>query len=107
MAVARLFGGAFGAPVYAYDPFAPDDAWNDIPHTRVNHVDEMLPHVEILTPHLPLTPQTRNLIAWQQFKRMKPGSILINAARGGIVNEEDLIRALNEGIFLGGRAGLP
>jgi phosphoglycerate dehydrogenase-like enzyme len=104
MAVARLFHGAFNAPIYAYDPFAPADAWKDIPHIRVDNVDDMLPHVDILTPHLPLTPKTRNMIAWQQFERMRKGSILINAARGGIVQEDDLIRALNEGILWG--AGL-
>lgn len=104
MAVAHLFHGAFKAPIYAYDPFAPADAWKDIPHTRVDDVDDMLAHIDILTLHLPLTPETRNMIAWQQFERMRKGSILINAARGGIVTEEALIRALNEGILWG--AGL-
>jgi phosphoglycerate dehydrogenase-like enzyme len=103
-AVARIFRGAFNSPIYAYDPFAPPDAWEDIPHIRIKDIDDMLPHVDILTPHLPLNPKTRNMLAWPQFQRMKKNSILINAARGGIVNERDLTRALHDGILFG--AGL-
>ncbi|KAL2866661.1 D-isomer specific 2-hydroxyacid dehydrogenase [Aspergillus lucknowensis] len=104
LAVARIFRGAFNSPVFAYDPFAPKDAWSDLGHTRVDNFEDMLPHVDILTLHLPLTAKTRNFIAAPQLQKMKSNAILINAARGGIVNEEDLIRALNEGTLFG--AGL-
>lgn len=102
--VARMFHGAFHATIYAYDPFTPKDAWKDVPHTRVEEVNELLPHIDMLTLHLPLNQDTRNIIAWRQLTLMKPNAILINAARGGIVNEKDLLRALQEGIILG--AGL-
>lgn len=104
LAVARIFRGAFNASVYALDPFVPADAWDTIPHTRVNSLDEMLPHIDVLTLHLPLTPETRNIIAWPQLQKMKKNAILINAARGGIVNEDDLIRALDQDLLWG--AGL-
>jgi glycerate dehydrogenase len=49
----------------------------------------------------PLTEQTRNLIDAEALKRMKPTAILINTARGGIVNEQDLADALNSGVIAG------
>lgn len=104
LAVARIFQNAFGVNVYAYDPFAPRDAWQDVAHTRVQEVAELLPYVDILTLHLPLNEGTRDLIAWPQLQAMKHDAILINAARGGIVNEIDLLRALQEGVI--GGAGL-
>jgi phosphoglycerate dehydrogenase-like enzyme len=104
LAVGRIFRGAFNSLIYAYDPFAPRDAWSDLGHTRVDKFEDMLPNVDVLTLHLPLTPTTRNLIASPQFQLLKKNAILINAARGGIVNEDDLIQALNDGILYG--AGL-
>ncbi|WQF81648.1 Putative D-isomer specific 2-hydroxyacid dehydrogenase, catalytic domain-containing protein [Colletotrichum destructivum] len=103
-AVATMFRGAFGARVWAYDPFAPAKAWSDIEHTRVQNFEEMLPHVDVLTLHIPLNSQTQGLIGAKQLTAMKAGSILINVARGGIVDEPALIRVLNEGHLFG--AGL-
>lgn len=103
-AVARMFAGAFGCPVYAYDPYAAADAWSDIVHTRVSDFEEMLPHVDMLTMHIPLTANTRGLIAMPQLRKMRGSAVLINVARGGIVNEDDLVQALEEGIIAG--AGL-
>ncbi|KAL3460976.1 hypothetical protein BJX64DRAFT_172610 [Aspergillus heterothallicus] len=101
LAVGKIFRGAFNSPIFAYDPFAPKDVWPDLPHTRVDDFEDMLPHVDVLTLHLPLTPKTRNFIAAPEIRKMKKAAILINAARGGIVNEEDLISALNEGLLYG------
>ncbi|TQN72513.1 D-3-phosphoglycerate dehydrogenase [Colletotrichum shisoi] len=103
-AVATMFRGAFGARVWVYDPFAPAKAWSDIEHTRVQNFEEMLPHVDVLTLHIPLNSQTQGLIGAKQLTAMKAGSILINVARGGIVDEPALIRVLNEGHLFG--AGL-
>ncbi|KAL4874439.1 D-isomer specific 2-hydroxyacid dehydrogenase [Aspergillus karnatakaensis] len=104
LAVGRIFRGAFGSPIYAYDPFAPKDAWSDLEHMRVDNVEDMLPHVDVLTLHLPLTPKTRDFISAPQFQLMKKNAILINAARGGIVNEAALVQALDNGTIYG--AGL-
>lgn len=102
--VARIFQGAFGARVWACDPFAPADAWSDIDHVRVQDFEEMLPHVDMLTLHVPLNSQTRGLIGLKQLRAMKSTAILINVARGGIVDEEALIQVLDEGHLFG--AGL-
>lgn len=103
-AVARIFRGAFQAEVIAYDPFMPLNAWADIPHQRVATVDEVLKASDVLSVHVPLTPETRNMLSYRGMSLMKPTAIVVNAARGGIVNEEDLCRALAEGLIWG--AGL-
>ena len=64
----------------------------------------MLPHIDVLTIHVPLNAKTRGMVSATQFKMMRQGSILINVARGGIVNENDLVEALEEGHIFG--AGL-
>jgi len=74
--------------------------------TRFVHVplDQLLTESDIISIHCPLNDVTRNLIGYEQLKKMKPEAVLINAGRGGIVNETDLARALNEQII--GAAGL-
>ena len=57
-------------------------------------LSELLPQVDVLSLHCPLTEATQDLIAAPQFKAMKPSALLINCARGGIVNEADLLHAL-------------
>jgi len=66
-------------------------------------LDELLPQVDALTLHCPLTEQTRDLIGERELRMMKPGAFLINAARGGLVNEQALADALRTG-HLGGAA---
>ncbi|WP_263144070.1 2-hydroxyacid dehydrogenase [Pseudomonas sp. RIT-PI-AD] len=66
-------------------------------------LDELLPQVDALTLHCPLTEQTRNLIDARRLAQMKPGAFLINAARGGLVDEQALADALRRG-HLGGAA---
>lgn len=102
--VANIFRGAFDAPVVAFDPYMAADAWDDIEHTRVHSHTDMLPQADILTIHVPLTPETRGMISYKDLRRMKRTAILINASRGGIVDESDLGRALSEGLIWG--AGL-
>jgi phosphoglycerate dehydrogenase-like enzyme len=60
-------------------------------------LDRILEEAEVVTLHLPLTAETRNLIGPDELARMKPNSILINTARGGIVNEAALVEALKAG----------
>ena len=66
-------------------------------------LDELLPQVDALTLHCPLTEQTRNLIGARELQLMKPTAFLINAARGGLVDEQALADALRRG-HLGGAA---
>lgn len=101
---AKIFRGAFDAQIVAYDPFLPADAWEDVPHVRAATVKEVLKEADVLSVHVPLTAGTRDLIAYEEMKGMKRNAIVINTARGGIINEEDLARALSEGLIWG--AGL-
>ena len=66
-------------------------------------LDELLPQVDALTLHCPLTAETRDLIGARELQLMKPGAFLINTARGGLVNEQALADALRRG-HLGGAA---
>ncbi|GAB1197812.1 hypothetical protein APSETT444_007115 [Aspergillus pseudonomiae] len=102
--VAEIFRGGFDANIVAYDAYMPEDVWSHIPHTRAKSVDEVLAQADVLSIHVPLTTETRDMISYQQIRAMKPDAILINAARGGIVNEADLTKALSEGYLWG--AGL-
>ncbi|KAJ5758088.1 D-3-phosphoglycerate dehydrogenase [Penicillium nucicola] len=102
--VAEIFRGAFDAEVVACDVFMPDDAWPSIPHSRVKSVEEVLRRADVVSVHVPLTKETRDMISYTELRMMKPDAILINAARGGIVNETDLTRVLSEGHLWG--AGL-
>ncbi len=87
-----------GMKVVAYDPQKRNDpnvnAW-------ANSVDEVFEKADIVSVNIPLLPQTKNSIGAVQFKKMKKGSYLINASRGGIVNEADLLAALNDGTLAG------
>ncbi|PIA91560.1 D-3-phosphoglycerate dehydrogenase [Cercospora beticola] len=102
--VARIIRGAFDADIVAFDPYLPTGAWQDIEHVRLSTVEEVLRAADILSIHVPLTSETRDLIRLAEMRLLRPTSIIINAARGGIVNEDDLAVALEEGIVWG--AGL-
>jgi len=64
-------------------------------------VDSVLRESDVITLHLPLTTQTRNLIGARELARMKPGALLINTARGGLVDEQALAEALRSGVIGG------
>ena len=81
----------------------PDDT--DTPHVRFStKLDESIPGCDIVSVHCPLTDLTRNLISTRQFELMRPSAILINTARGAIVDEAALVTALQDGKIFG--AGL-
>ena len=93
--VARL-AKAFGMEVLAYDPYAGAQ-----PKAATTRLDDLLRPSDVVTVHCPLTEETRNLIDAEALARMKPSAILINTARGGIVNEEALAEALDSGRLAG------
>ena len=102
--IARKYHGAFNARIIAYDPYVPTSHWPDIPHERAASLEAMLPAVDILTLHLPLTKESRGMIDAAAFALMKPEAIVVNCARGGIVDEAALLTALQTNQIAG--AGL-
>lgn len=87
--------------VIAFDPFISPDIAAKYHIRCVNTLEELLTQSDFITIHVPLNASTRNLIAKREFNLMKTGTILINAARGGIVNEKDLYEATVSGKVAG------
>lgn len=102
--IARKYHAAFNTKLLAYDPYVPRDRWPDIPHERVASLEELLPRVDLLTIHTPLTEETRHLIGRRELALMKAAAVLVNVSRGEIVDEEALYDALKSGRLFG--AGL-
>lgn len=99
-AVAKKWIGAMEGKIIAYDPLAPNGAWSDIPHRRVVDLDELLRCSDVVTLHVPLTNVTRGMIGAREFSLMRKNAIFLNCARGGMVDEEALLDALEtERIF--------
>lgn len=96
-------GLAFDMQVIAYDPFLTDEQAAALGVRLYPTVDEMLPELDYLTVHTPLTPETTGLINRKNLHKVKPGLRLINAARGGIYETAALIEGLQNG-QLGGVA---
>ncbi|EEF57761.1 phosphoglycerate dehydrogenase [Pedosphaera parvula] len=97
-AVARRAKG-FGLELIAHDPHPP--MGTDQFGTQFVSFNELLERSDYLSLHATLTSSTRDLIGEAQLQKMKPSAYLINAARGPLVNEQALIRALNEGWIAG------
>ena len=91
---------AFGMKVIGYDPYLSEERANDL-GVKVGTFDELISTADFITVHMPLTPDTKNMIALEQMKKMKAGVRLINCARGGIINENDLAAAIKDGIVAG------
>ena len=72
-----------------------------VPQPGLVDFDTILRESDIITLHVPLTPETKNMIGAAEFKKMKPTAILINTARGGLVDEAALAQALRDGTIAG------
>lgn len=83
--------------VIAFDPFMTRERAEDMGVELVDSVEDIWPRADVITVHTPLTPKTRHLINANAFARMKKGVILVNCARGGIVDEDALYDALVSG----------
>ncbi len=86
--------------VIAYDPFLTQEATAKLGIELVS-LDELIQTADIITVHTPLTADTKNLLGKEAFMRMKKGVIIINCARGGIVNEQELSDAIKSGTVEG------
>jgi D-3-phosphoglycerate dehydrogenase len=91
---------AFDMNVKVYDPFVEETIINEMGGKKVDDFDKALKTLDILSIHMPLNAKTKDIINLKKMKTMKRNAIIINTARGGIVNEEDLSQALNEKIIL-------
>jgi len=98
------FAKGLGISVRAHDPFSPTEAFAAEGVERVEDLDELFASCDIISLHCPLTPMTRNMVNAQRLSRMKPGAIIINTARGGLIDEPALAEALASGRISG--AGL-
>ncbi len=88
-----LRGEAFGMPLLAHEPF-PDQQFVKEHRIRLVSFEDLLRESDYVTLHIPLIPESRNIINRRTLALMKPTSFLINTARGGLVNEADLAEAL-------------
>lgn len=106
--VAKKWSAAMGGPVVAYDPYSKEGAWSDTFATgtfcRVDQLDAVLQAADVLTLHVPLTKATSNLLSTRELNMLPKGAILLNCARGGIVDEAALLEALRSDHLYG--AGL-
>jgi D-3-phosphoglycerate dehydrogenase len=88
---------AMGMDILAYDPYVDPESLRAMEvGARLTDLDEVLSRADFLSLHAPETEETRAMFGYEQFCRMKSGAYFINAARGGLVVEEGLLRALRE-----------
>ena len=103
--IGRICHKTFGMKVIAYDPYLPDAKKNDFAGwASFVELEDLLKAADVISIHVPLTDQTRHLIDAAELKLMKSDAILINASRGGVVNEIALVEALRNNRLAG--AGL-
>jgi len=88
---------AFGMRVLGYDRYVPADEVRRRGAEPVESLEALLPQVDILTCHTPLTPETRHMINEKTLALLKPGAIFINTSRGGVQEEPSLFQALVTG----------
>jgi len=94
----------FEMNVYVYDPFVSIEEIESLGGKKIEDLKEGVKKMDALTLHMPLNEKTKNIINYDVLKNMKKNCIIINASRGGIINESDLNKSLNENKIFG--AGL-
>jgi phosphoglycerate dehydrogenase-like enzyme len=91
---------AFGSRIIAYDPFVPSSTESKYKISLVEQ-QELFEIADIISIHLPLNTETKDLLNYNSFSLMKKKPIIINSSRGSIVNERDLIRAYQDNLISG------
>ena len=94
----------FEMNVFVYDPFISAEKIESLGGKKVDNLNEAVKTMDAISLHIPLNDKTKNMINLDLLKTMKKNCIIINAARGGIINESDLDKALNDDLIFG--AGL-
>lgn len=90
----------FGMKILGYDPYINQDMFNP-DDVVVTDLDTLTEKSDFITLHVPMMDATRNLFDAARFAKMKPSSRIVNVARGGIINEDDLAVALKDGVIAG------
>jgi D-3-phosphoglycerate dehydrogenase len=101
--IGQLFAqrlAAFGTELIAYDPYVSSARAAQLGIELVD-LDELLSRADIVSIHLPKTPETKGLIGADQLAKAKPGMLIVNAARGGLIDEKALADALRDGHIAG------
>lgn len=98
---AKLAG--FGVEILAYDPFVSEEEMKELNVKKVE-LDDLFKESDYLSLHTPLLPSTEKIINMENIKKMKPTAYIINTARGGLIDQEDLLEALEKDLIQG--AGL-
>lgn len=98
--VAKICKG-IGMEILGYDPFIAKEEIEKNGWVYYENYEDILKVADVVSVHVPLILETKDMITMKHLKTMKKSAILINCARGGIVNENDLADALNEGIIAG------
>ncbi|MFL2983537.1 MAG: hydroxyacid dehydrogenase, partial [Candidatus Neomarinimicrobiota bacterium] len=91
---------SFNMKILGYDPYVNQELFSES-NITITDLDNVVQKADYITLHLPLNEKTRNLFDFKRLRMMKPSSKIINVARGGIINEYDLSRALNEDFISG------
>ena len=97
--VCRIASLGFLMNVIAYDPYPNEEKAMDYHFTYVDSLDDIWEKSDIITLHMPLFPETKHMINTETISKMKNGVVLINTARGGLINTPDLINGIKEGKF--------
>jgi len=88
---------AFGMEVVGYDPYVSGERFTAHRVQRAATLDDLLARADVVTVHTPLTDETRGMLAAPQLARLKEGAVVVNMARGGIVDDQALLEALEAG----------
>ena len=94
----------FEMNVFVYDPYINDEKIKSLGGKKVNDLKEAVKEMDAISLHMPLNDETKNIVNYDLLRSMKTNCIVVNAARGGIINEVDLDKALRENLIFG--AGL-
>jgi len=95
--VAEIFRKGFGARVVVYDPYVPPERVRELGCEPVGRLEELLTQADVVTLHAVLTPETYRMLGRREFELMKEGVIIVNTARGELIDEEALVEYLQKG----------
>lgn len=95
--IAHIMGAGFRTKVLGYDPFVTAEEAERRGFEKVDSIEELLERSDMVNINVPLTEKTKNMISGELFDHFKPNAVFVNAARGAVINEDDLYDALISG----------